>query len=212
MTQTDIFVRHERGFGNAKISSLDDTNLLLLGLKTATQDEEVAANGTGNSAPMGKVKAAMDAVNLRFPSESAVLGSISRTKPTPQLLVGVLAVLLITYLFYCYCLRRICVNAGIEPGGLVWVPVLQMFPLLRAARMPTWWFVVFLIPVLNILAHILWCARIVRACGKGGLATLFLILPVTNVLAFLYLAFAGGNEAPPEKGMKPEDLPGLAGA
>ena len=35
MNATDIFVRHNRGFGNAKINTLDDETLVLLGLKEA---------------------------------------------------------------------------------------------------------------------------------------------------------------------------------
>jgi hypothetical protein len=212
MTETDIFVRHERGFGNAKISNLDDATLRLLGRKTGKSDEEKAAAGSGKPVTVEKVKATLAAVNLKLPSESAVLGVISRVKPTPQLLVGGLAVMLIGYLFTCLVLKRVCVNAGSVPGVLVWFPVLQMFPLLRAARIPAFWFVIFLIPGLNLLAHILWSMRISRACGKGTFVAVLLILPVTNILALLYLAFSSRNEQPAEKHMKPEDLPGLAGA
>jgi hypothetical protein len=210
MTETDIFVRHERGFGNAKISNLDNATLRLLGRKTSESDEEKTA--TGGSGAAEKVKATLAAVNLKLPSESAVLGTISRVKPTPQLLVGALAFTVIGYLFSCLVWKRICVNAGSEPGGLIWFPILQIFPLLRAARIPAWWFVIFCIPGLNLLAHVLWCIRISRACGKGTLVTVLLVLPLTNLFALLYLAFSSGNEPPAERTVKEADLPGLAGA
>jgi hypothetical protein len=211
-TDTDIFVRHERGFGNAKISNLDDPTLILLGLKTPKTDSQVAAASTGNGASMEKVMATLAAVNLKLPQESSVLRAISRTKPTPQLLAGVLAGMFIGYLFYCYCIKKVCLNAGCEPGVLVWLPIVQMFELLRAARMPAWWFVIFLIPGLNVFALVIWAVRITRLCGKGLLVALLLILPLTNILAFLYLAFSSGKEQPVEKSFKAEDLPGLAGA
>lgn len=210
VTASDIFVRHERGFGNAKISTLDDSALILLGLKSEKTEEE--KTGGGNAAAVEKVKATLATMNLKLPSESSVLGTISRTKPTPQLLAGVLAGCLIGYLFYCYCLKRMCVNAGSNPGALVWLPIVQMFPLLQAARMPAWWFIIFFIPGLNLFAHVLWCVRITKFCGKGILIAIFLLLPLTNVLALLYLAFSSGNEAPAERTLKPEDLPGLAEA
>jgi hypothetical protein len=94
----------------------------------------------------------------------------------------------------------------------VWIPVLQMIPLVRAARMPMFWFVIFLIPGLNLLAHIVWSIRIAQVCGKSAVVAVLLILPVTNILALLYLAFSGGNHRQEERTMKPEDLPGLAGA
>lgn len=211
MSPTDIFVRHERGFGNAKISNLDDATLRLLGLKSDKAATEVAARGASGAA-VDKVKATLAAVNLKLPADSAFLGGISKTKPPIELLIGTLCGMLLGYLFVCWCFKKICVNAGSEPGALIWFPILQMFPLLRAARIPAWWFVIFCIPVLNLLAHVLWAIRICRACGKGLFVALLLILPLTNIIAILYLAFSGGNEQPAEKPMKPEDLPGLAGA
>lgn len=210
MSDTDIFVRHERGFGNAKISSLDDETLILLGLKTL-KTEETQASGALSPAAMESVKATLASVNIKVPSEKALLEAIAQFKPTPQLIAGVLAGLVICYLFWCLCLKKICVNAGSNPGFLVWIPLLQLLPMVRAARMPTWWFVVFFIPFLNILAQILWCIRIVKACGKGTLTIVMLILPITSIFAFLYLAFSNGNGSG-EAEVKFESASGLAEA
>jgi len=212
VTETDIFVRHERGFGNAKVSNLDVPTLRLLGIKNAKTEEQEAGGRGRNMATVDKVNASLAAMNLKLPANSAVLGDLSQVKLTPQILAGGLALLVIGYLFSCLVLKKVCVNAGSEPGPLIWLPVLQVFPLLRAARIPAWWFVILLIPGLNLLAHILWSLRIARACGKGGFVAVMLILPLTNILALLYLAFSDGNEKPVERTMKPEDLPGLAGA
>jgi Family of unknown function (DUF5684) len=212
VTDTDIFVRHERGFGNAKLSNLDIPTLRLLGMKTGKTEEEKAADEARTGVAVEKVKASLAAMNVQLPAESAVFGAVSRVKPTPQLLVGALSIAVLVYLFSCLVLKKVCVNAGSEPGVLIWFPILQAFPLLRAARIPAWWFVIVMIPGLNLLAHILWSLRIVRACGKGSLVALLLILPVTNLLALLYLAFSSGNEASANRTMKSENLPGLAGA
>jgi hypothetical protein len=202
-SETDIFIRHSRGMGNVKIARLDDPTLIALGIKSAPSATAAApADGDGNSTAVQKVKASFAAANFKLPSEAAMLGAISRFQPTPDKLMMALAIATIAYRFSCYCLKQICVKAGTKPGVLVWFPVLQMFPLLRAARMPAWWFIMFLIPVLNLLAHILWCVRIAQACGKGNLVTVLLILPGTNVLALLYLAFSSGNEESAEKGVK----------
>ena len=218
ITATDIFVKHGRGFGNAKISNLDDPTLELLGLKTAKKVERTRTGDTNSNsavmaAAMDKFKSSLAARDVELtPEAAAALEAIAKFKPTAQMLYGTLAALVIGYLFSCLCLQKVCVNAGSIPGALVWLPVLQIFPLLRAARIPAWWFIICFIPVLNILLHVLWSIRIVKACGKGGLVTLMLLLPLTNVLAILYLAFSGRNEHREERVMKPEDLPGLAGA
>jgi len=213
MTSTDIFVRHERGFGNAKISNLDDPTLQLLGLKTIMVAEKTGDSNAPNAVAVQKLKSALAAQDVKLPPNlAAALGFVSKLKPTPQLLAGALTIMVIGYLFSCFVLKKVCVNAGSEPGVMIWLPILQAFPLLRAARIPAFWFIILLIPGLNLLAHILWSLRISRACGKGTLVGVLLILPVTNIFALLYLAFSSGNEQPVERAMKPEDLPGLAGA
>ena len=98
-------------------------------------------------------------------------------------------------------MKLICLNAGSKPGLMIWIPVLQIFPLLRAAKMSAWWFVVFLIPLVGVVAHIVWCVKIAKACGKGALVALLLILPGTNLLALLYLALSNGNSQSAEKVM-----------
>jgi hypothetical protein len=84
----------------------------------------------------------------------------------------------------------ICQKAGQTPGLLVWLPLLKVFPMLRAAGMSPWWFLASFVPLLNLVAVVLWCLNIAKARNKTVLVGLFLLLPVTNILAFLYLAFS----------------------
>lgn len=214
MTATDIFMRHARGFGNAKISSLDDETLRLLGLKTEKTETASTTLDAQSAEAVEKMRTALATVNLTLPAESILKERFAQINAAPQILYGILGGLLVGYLLYCLCLQKVCVKAGSKPGLLVWLPFLQMFPMLRAARMPAWWIVVFCIPFLNVLAHLLWCGRIVRACGKGFFVTLMLFLPVTYILALLYLAFSGaeGGVRVAGKPFRNEDLPGLAGA
>ena len=39
---------------------------------------------------------------------------------------------LVVYLFACYLMKRICEKAGGEPGILIWIPILQIIPMLKA--------------------------------------------------------------------------------
>jgi hypothetical protein len=115
-----------------------------------------------------------------------------------MLMIGA-GILLFVYLFFCYCCKLICEKAGGEPGVLVWLPLVQIFPMLRAARMPAMWFVGLLVPILNLVVSVLWCFKIAKARGKGVWVGIFLLLPVTNLLAFLYLAFSNGTAAKADK-------------
>jgi hypothetical protein len=118
------------------------------------------------------------------------------------LIFAVLGIALLLYLFQCYCLMLICRKAGHPPGILVWLPVAQVFPMLRAAGMSGWWFLALLVPLLNLVASVLWCFNIVKARGKSVWVGVLLLLPVTSPFAFLYLAFSNG--APPDEDEEPE--------
>lgn len=195
-SQTDLFIKHSRGYGNVKISSLDNATLRLLKLGGAPAEEvTVEAVSVKAAASVATLKARLSGMQWKMPSEAEALGLISKVRLSPN----ILAVALIVYLLYCVGLKLICLNAGSRPGLMIWIPVLQMFPVLRAARMSAWWFVVFLIPLLGVLAHIVLCVKIARACGKGALVAVLLILPGTNLLAFLYLALSTGTGEPEEK-------------
>jgi hypothetical protein len=87
----------------------------------------------------------------------------------------------------------ICRKTGNPPGILVWLPVVQLLPLLRAASMSAWWFLAFCVPVLNIVAQVLWSLNIAKARGKSVWVGVLLILPITNLIALLYLAFSSGS-------------------
>ncbi|MBP9900437.1 MAG: DUF5684 domain-containing protein [Verrucomicrobiota bacterium] len=203
-TETDLFIKHARGFGNIKISTLDSATLRLLKPGGESSEAETAGANPGKmAAALASVKGKLAEAHLEAPSEAEVLDLISRVRPSPNLLLGILAGALFLYLLFCACMKLICQNAGSKAGLLIWIPVLQMFPLLRAAKMSAWWFVAFLIPFVGVVAHIVWCVKISKACGKGALVTVMLILPGTNVLALLYLALAKGGSQPVEPAAPP---------
>lgn len=120
----------------------------------------------------------------------------------PKLIFAVLGIVLLIHLFECYCCLLICRKTGNPPGVLIWLPVLQLLPLLRAAGMSGWWFLGFCVPVLNLVAQVLWCFNIAQARGKSTWTGLLLFLPITNLFAFLYLAFSNGT--PTEEEGEPE--------
>ena len=115
-----------------------------------------------------------------------------------------LLICLSVYLFYCYCCILICRKAGHPPGVLVWLPLLKLLPMLRAAGMSRWWFLAFFVPVLNLVPAILWCFKIAKARGKSVWIGVLLLFPVTNLFAFLYLAFSDGAADDVDQGPEPK--------
>jgi len=200
-SNTDLYVRHSRGLCNIKLADLPPETLAALGPDYAAA---VPAKARRNVNPM-QVLASPALQDLKtglgreLAPRVAVIPGISTFRPGSSLLLILLAVMLAGYLFFCYCLKLICEKAGHRPGGLVWIPILQMIPMLQAAGMSGWWLLAFLVPGLNLVAHILWSIKIVQARRKNLWVSLLLILPVTNLAAFLYLAFSSAAESDDEE-------------
>ncbi len=186
-TPRDVHIRHDRGIGNIDLVDLDDETKEALGYEVESKDD--AASGGG---AVGMPAEWLDALQ-RAGSGQLADGQLPFEMPTAVssgLLVGVLVVGLVFHLFFSYCARLICIKTGNEPGIMVWLPVLQIFPLFRAAGMSGWWFLGMFVPVLNLVVQILWCINIVKARGKHVIWAILLILPLTNLVAFIYLAFS----------------------
>jgi hypothetical protein len=212
-TEKDLYISHAGGLQNIKMSLLDAPALRALGLLEEAEQAEIAA-ASENTAWPEQISARLEGAGIKI-SKDAINERLTQwnTPPPKQTLIIAISIAVLFYLFICYCLKRICQNAGGQPGVLIWLPVLQMIPLLRAAQMSPWLLLLFFVPLVNIVVQIWWTFRIVKACGKGVLVAIFLLLPLTNLFAFLYLAFSsneGGNADTAHSG--PVKLGGLASA
>lgn len=130
----------------------------------------------------------------------------------PAVLAGVAGGMLIIYVFFSYCALLICRKTGNPPGVLIWIPIVQLFPLIRAAGMAPIWFVAWLVPVLNIVAQVLWAFKIARARNKGAMVGVLLLFPLTSAFTFMYLAFSGGTTTTKEAKPKAPEIMTLEAA
>ena len=196
-TKTQIFILHSTGMHTIKVADLSPELLAKLGY--GSEPEQKTAKGFASLSMMGK--GAKLKVNLPQLKQFRGKGPahFAAINWSTDSLLTVCSIVVVVYLFFCFCAMLICQKAGHPPGVLIWIPILQLVPLLRAADMSPVWVVAFLIPFVNIVAHIVWSFNIAKARGKGGLTGLFLVFPVTSFFAFLYLALSNGvpkREAP----------------
>ncbi|HAM73705.1 MAG TPA: hypothetical protein DCM86_18885 [Verrucomicrobiales bacterium] len=126
------------------------------------------------------------------PDEVPTLAELERQVPRWVIVTAsaTLVSLPLIYFFFCYTGGMICRKAGSKPGFLIWVPILSLIPLTRAARLPAWMAALFIVPFLNLLFAVVWCVRLCNARGKGIIAALGLLCPITWPLAWLYLAYS----------------------
>jgi hypothetical protein len=194
-----IFIMHSAGMANIKIEDLSPELQEELGYAASGAKPK----GTGGAvAAWAKEKMALVQVPQVRAAEQRLQDTWRERAATqlpklrsanPMLIYAALGAMLLGYLFFCYCAKLICDKTGNPPGILVWLPLLQMFPLLRAAGMSPLWFLAYLVPVLNIVAQIVWSSKIAKARGKSVWAGICLLLPITSFFAFLYLAFSDGG-------------------
>jgi len=190
VSKTDVFIRHAQGIGNVKTKDLDHETLVHLGLASPTNRASASGNQDRSSSGFG---GAPESHRKLLPS-LAMLSAMVPSRHSPAVSLIVLGLFLGVYLFLCYCLKLICQKTDNEPGPMVWFPILQVFPMLRAADMPAAWFLAFLLPVLNLVAQIVWSFKIVQARGKNVWVAVGLLLPITSLIAFLYLAFSSAEK------------------
>jgi len=197
-----VFILHSTGMTNVKVADLPSDIRDKLGYNATT-----AANAgkSGTAAASTWAKKTMASIQVPQLKQLEQLwnkqgpSSLTKTSLNSTQLMLVLAGAALIYILLTCCYSLICKNAGKPAGAMIWVPVVQLIPLLRAAGMSGWWFVGFLLPVINLVGWVLWCFKIAKACGKGAGVGLLLLLPVTSFFALLYLAFSGATATKKEE-------------
>lgn len=201
-TKDWIFILHSAGVCNIKTTDLSPEARVALGYdappKPAEEAKAEASTGSDDSSPSAApLKPHLNLADVKkFANEwqnnrkEKMAQLTAFTNGNPTILLVALGSVAVIYIFVSTCFWLICRKTHIAPGPLVWVPVLQLIPLLRAANMSRVWFFAYFIPLLNIIAQIVWCIKIVKSRGKSPWVALLLLLPVTNFFAFLYLAFS----------------------
>jgi len=201
-----VFLLHSAGMVSIKVSQLPPDVLEKLGYATPASrvtnntavvwaKREIAKINTPQARELGKQ------LEQKWREQAATKLKAMHLVGAPLIVVAA-GIALLLYLFQCYCFMLICRKTGQRPGILVWLPVVQLFPLLRAAGMSAWWFLGYCVPGLNIVAGVLWCFKIAKARGKSAWVGVLLLLPITSLFAFLFLAFSIG--VPPDEDEEPE--------
>jgi hypothetical protein len=189
-TAKELCILHAGGIGNVYLEDLTPEAQVLVGYAPPVPAGE-AIQALANE----QFAALMEVVPFELDTTGTGAGTdgVTTIRLSPAMIVMLVGLSFIGYLLYSCCLMLICRKAGEKPGLLVWVPLLQVFPMLRAAGMSGWWVLGMLVPLLNLVVWILWCFNIVGARGKSAVWAVLLILPFTNLIAFLYLAFSSDD-------------------
>lgn len=115
-----------------------------------------------------------------------------------QVSAGMIVMWIVFYAFFAYCIARLAQKMGMPLGkAFIWalIPIANIFLLLKLAAKPYWWFILLLIPIVNIVISILMWMAIAERLGKPGWWGVMIgIVPFANIVFFLMLVF-GKTEA-----------------
>lgn len=188
-----VFFRHEQGLSCAPLTELDAESLAVLGLT---------------------VQAPPPAFGSSFWAMLTSQFSLAASELSPFGLASLLVILILAvglYLYCCFLFWLICVKVGAEPGISVWLPVVQVLPLLRAAEMSVLgpltllllfvgsflayphlgvhsWTLGLLSGVGAVVCFLTWSVKICRRRKKSSALAGLLLVPGINFFVLLYLA------------------------
>lgn len=97
---------------------------------------------------------------------------------------------IVAYIFTSFCLMKIADKLSIPNSWLAWVPIAQIWVMVRAAGKPGWWLILFFIPFINFVIGLIVLFTIPTSLNKSSLYGLLIFIPILGVfLYFGLLAF-----------------------
>lgn len=114
--------------------------------------------------------------------------------------VGMLFFYLIVYLFFSFCLYKIFQKARRDDAWAAFIPIYNTIVLVDILKKPIWWFILLMIPFVNIIFAIMLTDRLSKFFGKDILMTLLLL-----VLPFIGLPILAFGDAAYNPDALPDD-------
>jgi hypothetical protein len=129
-------------------------------------------------------------------SASAVLAQSSDTGAGPFAALGGVMLLFVVvlglgaYIYMSLALQTIADKTGTANSWLAWIPIANLFLMLSIAKRPMWWFILCLVPLVNIVIVIIIWMAVAEARGKPNWWGILMIVPLANLVVPGYLAWA----------------------
>lgn len=103
---------------------------------------------------------------------------------------AVLMAALYLHVFFAVTMQSIAQKTSADHAWMAWLPVLNLFLVLHIAGRGFLWFLLLLIPGVNLLALVVLWGDLAAALGKSAWLGLLAPVPIANVVMQGYLAFS----------------------
>jgi hypothetical protein len=118
-------------------------------------------------------------------SDSPVSAALAGT-----MLMFIVVIGLAGYVYMSLALQTIATKTSTENAWLAWIPIANIFLMLSIAKKPMWWFVLFLVPLVNIVIAIMVWMAVAEARHKPNWWGILTIVPGVNLVVPGYLAWS----------------------
>lgn len=108
-----------------------------------------------------------------------------------------LILLLAIYIYYAICLIKLANKTNTPNAWLAWIPIANVYLTIKIAGKESWWFVLFFVPLVNIVISVLVWMEISKKLGKPDWLGILIIVPIANIVLPGYLAFSKVETATP---------------
>lgn len=104
--------------------------------------------------------------------------------------ITVLLIWLGIYVYFALALQVIANKTNVENGWLAWIPIANFYLMCKIAEKPGWWFLLFFLPLVNIIIMIIIWMKIAEIRNKPSWLGILFLVPIVNLIIVGYLAFS----------------------
>ena len=107
------------------------------------------------------------------------------------------------YLYFAFAQFKIAKKLRHDNAWFAWIPILQFVQLVQLAKKPMYWFLLCLIPVINIVCFAILYIEIAKAVGCSPAVGFFTIIPPISFITIGVMAFSSpkqvASQPPPQQ-------------
>ncbi|MCL1668378.1 DUF5684 domain-containing protein [Elizabethkingia ursingii] len=108
--------------------------------------------------------------------------------------IGFLIFYILVYVAVCFCWYKTFQKAGREDAWAAFIPFYNLIVLVQIIKKPTWWFILFFIPFVNLYALFIAGDKLAKGFGKGENSTIWGVIAIFTSLFVNMIVHAFGSD------------------
>ena len=119
---------------------------------------------------------------------------------SPDAGLGTIPILFLlgVYVYFAFCMFKMAQKTGhTDCAWWAWIPILNTFLLFKIAGKPAWWFLLCLIPLVNIIVFAILWMEAAKAVHVSPVWGIMVLLPLINFVALGIMAFSAMPQPTP---------------